>query len=202
MKLIGSLTSPYVRKIRVLLLEKGIPFEFVNDPPWEPGNHVADFNPLGKVPALVADSGEIFFDSPIIADYLDTLGVYAPELPTDALEALRIKQLEALADGITDAGVVWLLETRRAAEKQDAGVIDRHRAKVERGLNAFEACLQGKEWAHGGAFSRADIAIACCVGFMDFRFAAHDWRSSRPALAAHAARVLARPSFEQTIPVA
>ncbi|NSL56884.1 glutathione S-transferase [Uliginosibacterium aquaticum] len=202
MKLIGSLTSPYVRKIRVLLLEKGIPFEFVNDSPWEPGNHVAEFNPLGKVPALVTDTGEIFFDSPILADYLETLGVYPPELPTDALEVLRVKQLEALADGITDAAVVWLLETRRAAEKQDAAVIERQRGKMERGLDAVEARLGSHEFLYGGQFSRADIAMACGLAWIDFRFPAYDWRSSRPALAAHTARVLARPSFEQTIPVA
>lgn len=202
MKLIGSLTSPYVRKIRVLLLEKGIPFEFVNDPPWEPGNHVADFNPLGKVPALVTDEDEVFFDSPILADYLETLGVYAPELPTDALEALRVKQLEALADGITDAAVVWLLETRRPAEKQDAGTIERQHGKVERGLDTLEARLGDREYLYGGQFSRADIAIACCLAWIEFRFPSYDWRSSRPALAAHLARQLARPSFEQTIPVA
>lgn len=202
MKLIGSLTSPYVRKIRVLLLEKGIPFEFVNDPPWEPGNHVADFNPLGKVPALVTDEGEVFFDSPILADYLETLGVYAPELPTDALEALRVKQLEALADGITDAAVVWLLETRRPAEKQDAGTIERQRGKVERGLDALEKQLGSQAYLYGEAFSRADIAAASGLAWISFRFPAYDWRSTRPALAAHLARQLARPSFEQTIPVA
>ncbi|GAB2901657.1 glutathione S-transferase [Uliginosibacterium flavum] len=202
MKLIASLTSPYVRKIRVLLLEKGIPFEFVNDPPWEAGNHVADVNPLGKVPALLTDENEAFFDSPIIADYLETLGQNAPQLPTDALEALRVKQLEALADGIADAAVVWLLETRRAAEKQDAGVIERQRGKVERGLDAIEVRLASGDWLHGNVFSRADIAIACCVGWIDFRFPAYDWRSSRPALAAHTARLLARPSFVQTVPVA
>ncbi|MDP5238595.1 glutathione S-transferase [Uliginosibacterium sp. 31-16] len=201
MKLIASLTSPYVRKIRVLLLEKGIPFEFVNDPPWEPGNHVADFNPLGKVPALVTDEAEVFFDSPIIADYLETLGVYAPTLPADALEALRVKQLEALADGITDAAVVWLLETRRSTDKQDVGVIERQRGKVERGLDVLEARLHGKEWLHGGSFSRADIASACGLAWIDFRFPAYDWRAGRPLLAAHTARLLERPSFAQTVPV-
>ena len=201
MKLIASLTSPYVRKIRILLLEKGIPFEFVNDPPWEAGNHVADFNPLGKVPALVADDGEVFFDSPIIADYLETLGVYAPELPVDALEAVRVKQLEALADGITDAGVVWLLETRRPAEKQDAATMDRHRGKLERGLDALEARLAKAEWLHSSGFSRADIAAGCCLGFLDFRFATLDWRATRPALAAFAVKLATRASFTQTVPV-
>ena len=201
MKLIASLTSPYVRKIHVLLREKNLPFEFVNDPPWEAGSHVADVNPLGKVPALVADSGEVFFDSPVIADYLDTLGAHAPQIPADPLEAVRVRQLEALADGITDAAVVWLLETRRPAEKQEASVIERQRAKVERGLNVLEHRLAASEWLHAHAFSRADIAAACGVLWLDVRLPHFDWRAGRPALAAHAARLAQRPSFVATVPV-
>ncbi|MBS1209046.1 MAG: glutathione S-transferase [Proteobacteria bacterium] len=201
MKLIASLTSPYVRKIRVLLLEKGIPFEFVNDPPWEPGNHVSDFNPLGKVPALVTSSGEVFFDSPIIADYLETLGVYAPALPADALAALRVKQLEALADGITDAGVIWVLEVRRTAEKRDTSVMERQHGKVSCGLVALEKHLAGKDWLIGDAFSRADIAAGCCLLWLDFRLPQLDWRTEHPALAAYAERLSERPSFAQTVPV-
>jgi glutathione S-transferase len=153
------------------------------------------------VPALVTRDGEVFFDSPIIADYLETLGVYAPELPVDALEAVRVKQLEALADGITDAGVVWLLETRRPAEKQDVPTMERQRGKVERGLDALERRLTGAEWLHDSGFSRADIAAGCCLGFLDFRFANVGWRATRPALAAYIARVSERPSFAQTVPV-
>lgn len=202
MKLIASLTSPYVRKIRVLLLEKCIPFEFVNDSPWEAGNHVAEVNPLGKVPALVTDDKEAFFDSPIIADYLETLGQNAPQLPTDALAAVRLKQLEALADGIADAAIVWLLETRRSADKQEASVIDRQRAKVERGLDRLETLLDGREWLFGDAFSRADIAVGCCALWLDFRLPTFDWRTTRPALAAYSLRLSQRPSFIQTVPVA
>lgn len=202
MKLIASLTSPYVRKIRVLLLEKGIPFELVNDPPWEATTHVTDFNPLGKVPALLTDDGEVFFDSPIIADYLETLGVYAPELPADAMAALRIRQTEALADGMTDAAVVWLLETRRPADKQMPEVIDRQRGKVSRGLDQLEKRLAGKEWLHSEGFSRADIAAGCALLWLDFRLPALDWRKGRATLAAYAARLAERPSFEQTVPVA
>lgn len=201
MKLIASLTSPYARKIRILLLEKGIPFEFVNEQPWEAGSHVPDFNPLGKVPALVTDSGEIFFDSPVIADYLDTLGVYPPELPTDALEALRIRQLEALADGITDAGVSWVLELRRPADKQMPEAIARQRDKIERGLNMLEQRLADAGWLHHAAFSRADIAAGCMLLWLDFRLPQYLWRNGRPALDAYASRLAARPSFTQTVPV-
>jgi len=202
MKLIASLTSPYVRKVRILLLEKGIPFELVNDSPWEATTHVPDFNPLGKVPALLTREGEVFFDSPIIADYLETLGVYPPELPADAMASLRIRQLEALADGIADAGVAWLTETRRPADKQMPENIERQRGKVSRGLDALEKNLTGHAWLHGGAFSRADIAAGCALLWLDFRLPTFDWRKSRPALTDYAARLATRPSFEQTIPVA
>jgi len=202
MKLIASLTSPYARKIRIALLEKGLPFEFANEPPWEPGNHVSDFNPLGKVPALQADDGEIFFDSPVIADYLETLSSYVHLLPDAPIEVVRVKQLEALADGITDAGVIWLLETRRTEEKQDAEVIARQRGKMDRGLNMLEQRLGERQWLYGDGLSLADVAAGCCMLWLDFRLPHYDWRSTRPMLKAYVARLAERPSFSQTVPVA
>jgi glutathione S-transferase len=202
MKLIASLTSPYVRKIRVALLEKGLAFEFANEPPLEPGNKVCDYNPLGKVPALQAEDGEIFFDSPVIAEYLETLPAAVRLIPAQALEAVRVKQLEALADGVTDAGVIWLLETRRVAEKQELAIIERQRGKMERGLDALEQRLQGRAWLYGDGLSLADIAAGCCVFWLDFRLPQFDWRSGRPALTAYAQRLAERPAFVQTVPVA
>ena len=108
MKLIVSLTSPYARKIRIVLAEKGLPFDQEVDIPWLAETHVPDFNPLGKVPALVADDGEVWYDSPVIAEYLETLGGPAL-LPADRLAALPVRQAEALADGITDAAVAAFL---------------------------------------------------------------------------------------------
>ena len=113
MKLLASLTSPYARKIRIVLAEKALPFELVVDSPWEANTRVPEVNPLGKVPVLVADSGETFFDSPVIAGYLETVGALPALLPTDALDAVRVRQTEALADGVTDAAVTALLESRR-----------------------------------------------------------------------------------------
>lgn len=202
MKLIASLTSPYVRKIRVVLLEKGLPFEFLNDPPWEAGSHVSDYNPLGKVPALVSNAGEVFFDSPIIAEYIETLGAQPALLPTDRLEIVRVKQLEALADGITDAGVVWVQETRRAPEKQDDAVITRQRGKVERGLDVLEKKIAGREFLYGNSLSLADIATGCGLLWLDFRLPQFDWRATRPNLAVHVKHLAERPAFVQTVPVA
>lgn len=117
MKLVASLTSPYARKIRVALAEKNLPFELEVDIPWLADTRVPSYNPLGKVPALVADDGELWFDSPVIAEYLDTLA--GPLLlPADRAAALPVRQAEALADGITDAAVAAFLESHRPPEKQ------------------------------------------------------------------------------------
>ncbi|RTF88710.1 glutathione S-transferase N-terminal domain-containing protein, partial [Serratia marcescens] len=93
MKLIGSYTSPFVRKISVMLLEKGIAFEFVNDPPYEPGSRVKELNPLAKVPVLIADDGEVFYDSPVVAEYLELLAVEPAFLPAERAAALRVRQV-------------------------------------------------------------------------------------------------------------
>lgn len=118
MKLIGSYTSPFVRKISVILLEKRIPFEFVNESPYSESNGVARYNPLGKVPALVTDDGECWFDSPVIAQYLELLGVAPPMIPADPRAALRMRQLEALADGVMEAAQALVREKARPGAQQ------------------------------------------------------------------------------------
>ena len=138
MKLIGSYTSPFVRKISVMLLEKGMAFEFVNDPPYEPGSRVVELNPLAKVPVLVADDGAVFYDSRVIAEYLEMLFVAPAFLPVERAAALRIRQVEALADGVTEAAATLFRESKRASEKQDENWILRQRDKLTHGLDALE----------------------------------------------------------------
>ena len=111
MKLVVSLTSPYARKIRIALAEKGLPFTLEVDIPWLPETTVPSYNPLGKVPALVGDDGEVWYDSPVIALYLETLGGI-PLLPAERTASLPVRQTEALADGIADAAVAAFLEGR------------------------------------------------------------------------------------------
>ena len=201
MKLVASLTSPYARKIRVALAEKSLPFELEVDIPWLADTRVPDYNPLGKVPALVADDGELWFDSPVIAEYLDTLA--GPLLlPADRAAALPVRQAEALADGITDAAVAAFLEGMRPAERQDPAAIERQLGKISRGLTALEARVAQRKGCAGEALSIADIAIGCTLGYLDLRFAHLGWRASHPQLAAWAAGLLARPSFTTTAPPA
>ena len=201
MKLVASLTSPYARKIRVVLAEKGLPFELEVDIPWLADTRVPGYNPLGKVPALVADDGEVWFDSPVIAEYLDTLAGPAL-LPADRLAALPVRQAEALADGITDAAVAAFLEGMRPAERQDPAAIERQLGKISRGLTALEARVAQRKGCAGEALSIADIAIGCTLGYLDFRFAHLGWRAAHPQLAAWADGLLARPSFTASAPPA
>lgn len=201
MKLVASLTSPYARKIRVALAEKSLPFELEVDIPWLADTRVPSYNPLGKVPALVADDGELWFDSPVIAEYLDTLA--GPLLlPADRAAALPVRQAEALADGITDAAVAAFLEGMRPAERQDPAAIERQLGKISRGLAALEARVAQRKGCAGEALSIADIAIGCTLGYLDLRFAHLGWRAAHPQLAAWAAGLLARPSFTTTAPPA
>ena len=157
MKLVASLTSPYARKIRVALAEKSLPFELEVDIPWLADTRVPSYNPLGKVPALVADDGELWFDSPVIAEYLDTLA--GPLLlPADRVAALPVRQAEALADGITDAAVAAFLEGMRPAERHDAAAIERQLGKISRGLTALEARVAQRKGCAGEALTIADVA--------------------------------------------
>lgn len=200
MKLIGSLSSPFVRKVRIVMLEKRIEYEFVVDMPSNPETRVPEFNPLGKVPVLVADDGSCLFDSPVIAEYLDSISPVARLIPEPARQRIQVKRWEALADGILDAAVLLIQEGRRPQELQSEAVVERQRAKINRSL-AFAASDLGKKiWCSGEAYSLADIALGCALGFLDFRFREIDWRSGHPSLAQHADKLFRLAPFEATIP--
>ncbi|MEO3991461.1 glutathione S-transferase [Pseudocitrobacter cyperus] len=199
MKLIGSYTSPFVRKISVLLLEKGIPFEFVNELPYNLENGVAQYNPLGKVPALMTDDGECWFDSPIIAEYIELLNVEPQMLPQEPLARLKVRQLEALADGIMDAGLVAVRELARPAAQQSEAECLRQREKISRSLDVLEAHL--KEGAiNTDTLNLATIAIACAISYLNFRHIAPGWCVERPNLVKLVETLFQRESFARTEP--
>src|SRR5471030_2492123 len=200
MKLIGSYTSPYVRKISVMLLEKGIPFDFINDVPHEPGCKITQFNPLGKVPALVTDDGEVFYDSPIIVQFIELMNVARTLLPWQPLEALRVKQIEALADGVTDAAVALVLESKRDADKRNEEWVVRQRAKVLRGLDTLEQHAKNRTLLNGESLNVADIAVACALGYINYRRVAPGWCVEHPTLISLVERLFQRESFAQTTP--
>lgn len=200
MKLFASLTSPYARKIRIILAEKGLPFELVVDSPWEVNTRIPSVNPLGKVPALLNDGGEVFFDSSVIAGYLETLNVAPPLLPREPIEAVRVRLIEALADGITDAAVAMVLEARRPEAKRSDDEIAHQTGKIDRSLDELERRATGRQWLHGDSLSLGDIAAGAALAYLDLRHPGYDWRAAHPALAALAERLFDRPSFADTRP--
>ncbi|MEZ5614161.1 MAG: glutathione S-transferase [Rhodocyclaceae bacterium] len=200
MKLIGSLTSPYARKARIVLAEKKIEYEFVPDNPWNADSHVARFNPLGKVPVLVLDDESTLFDSRVIVEYLDSVTPNNRLLPASGRERIRIKRWEALADGVLDAAVAAFLESRRPKKEQSASVIGRQREKIVRSLEMMSEELGEQPWCTGNAFSLADVAVGAALGYLDFRLGDIDWRKQHANLARLFDELMARPSFAETVP--
>lgn len=202
MKLIGSLTSPFARKVRIVAAEKFIDYEFVLDIPWATETHVPDFNPLGKVPVWVLDDGKTLFDSRVIVEYLDAVSPAGHVMPKEPRPRIAVKRWEALADGICDAAATVFLERKRPADKQDADWIARQLGKVERGLKAVSDELGQQQWCAGDTFSLADIAVGCALGYLVFRFPEIDWRRSHTNLSELYDRLMQRPTFKDTMPVA
>jgi glutathione S-transferase len=200
MKLLGSNTSPYVRKVRLVLLEKNIPHTYVVDPPREPGSQVARVNPLGRIPALILDDETCVFDSPVIAEYADTLNDSPILIPrNDALARMRVRRWEALADGIVDSAVVVRTESIRPPEKQDADVSQRHNDAITRAVAYAASQLGLREWCEGTAITLADLALVSALLYLDLRQAERNWRGTHPNLAAWFARISERASVRTTI---
>ena len=202
MKLIGSLTSPYVRKVRIVLAEKDIDYEFTNDPPFNPDTRVAQTNPLGKVPALIMEDGYVLFDSRVIVEYLDDLGGGdLPRLiPASGPQRLRVRRWEALADGIIDACVAIYLERKRPESQQSQEWIERQKKKIDLGLQTASSELGDKSWCEGEPMTLADVALGCAFGYLDARFSEVKWRDTYPNLTRLADKLMGRQSFKLTTP--
>ncbi len=198
MKLYGSLTSPYVRKARILIREKNLACEFVVADAWAADSPIPALNPLGKVPVLALDNGELLFDSPVIVEYLDSLKAPAL-LPAPGEARWVMLRWEALGDGMLDAAVIRLLESRRPAAQQSAETIKRQEEKIARSLDYTERHLGNGPWLMSDRFTIADLAMAVALEYIDFRYP-HDWRSRHRRLASWLAGVGTRPSFIETLP--
>lgn len=200
MKLLGSNTSPYVRKVRLVLLEKNIPHTYLVDPPREPGSLVPRVNPLGRIPALILDDETCVFDSPVIAEYADTLNDTPVLIPrNDAMARMRVRRWEALADGIIDSAVVVRTESLRPAEKQDPEITQRHNDAITRALAFAAGELDSREWCEGNAVTLADLALASALIYLDLRQANRDWRGAHPNLSTWFARMAERPSVKASL---
>lgn len=200
MKLIGSLTSPYVRKARVVLAEKKIDYDFELDSPWTPETQVANVNPLGKIPVLVLDDNTVLFDSRVIVEYLDNVAPNNKLMPGPNRERSEIKRWEALADGVCDAAALVFLEKKRPAAQQGTDWIARQEDKIIRSLEFMSGELGENSWCMGTNFSLADITVGCALGYLLFRFPAIDWREKHPNLARLYNKLMRRAAFVETIP--
>ncbi|HWD16064.1 MAG TPA: glutathione S-transferase [Casimicrobiaceae bacterium] len=200
MKLIASRTSPYARKVRVVLAEKKVECQVVETSPYEAGNPVHAWNPLGKLPVLVLDDGTHLFDSRVIVEYIDLVSPVSRLIPEPARQRIAVKKWEALADGVNDATATIVLERKRPANLQSDEWIARQRRKVDEGVAEFARELGDRAWCYGESFSLADIAVGCALGYLDLRLSELDWRDLYPNLAKLADKLGKRPSFTDTAP--
>jgi len=202
MKLIGTTTSPYVRKVRIVLNEKKIDYVFELEDLGAPGSTLNQLNPLGKVPCLVMEDSKTLYDSSVIAEYLDTVTPVGKLLPPGGRARADVKCWEALANGVMDAAILARLEeTKRPKEQQSAMWIQHQLGKVHSGLKAMSQQLGERSWCHNNTYSLADISVGCALGWLSFRFEQLDWRSEYDNLASLFDRLSERPSFQATVPV-
>jgi len=200
MKLIGTVTSPYTRKARIVLAEKKIDYEFVIDSPNAENTSVPAYNPLARVPVLVLDDDTAIFDSPVIVEYLDNLSPNNKLYPQPNRERIEVKRWEALSDGLMDAAVSVRLESLRPAAQRSAEWIAQERKVIDAALAMMERELGDRHWCMGTPFTFADVAVGCALGYLDFRFPDIDWRSRHTPLARIYEQLLLRPSFAETVP--
>jgi glutathione S-transferase len=201
MKLLGSPGSPYVRKVRIVLAEKRIDYEYVVGRPSAPESRIHEFNPLGKIPVLVRDDGSTVYDSVVIVEYLEGLVAEPVLMPASFEDRIQVKRWEALGDGIADATVAVSHDLREpeAQRKPDPWYV-KQRQKIQRGLATMERDLGNQEFCYGSKFSLADIAAGFALGYLDQVLPDTGWRNEFPVLKRLAERLATRESFVVTKP--
>ena len=204
MRLIGATTSPYVRKVRAVMAEKKLDYQFVAENVWADDTQIGASNPLGKVPCLVMDGQDAVFDSRVIVEYLDTLSPVGRLIPPSGRQRVEVKTWEALADGLLDAALAARMErtwVKRADSERSQAFIDRQLGKIASALAAMERGLGDQPHCLGGAhLSLADIAVVCALDYLDFRFPELAWAEGHPSLVRLQAKLAQRPSFIDTLP--
>lgn len=202
MKLVIATPSPFARKARIALLEKGVAFEAVIDNPWNPGAQAPAYNPLGKIPVLLTPDDGAIFDSKVIVEYAEAKWPVPPLLPADSIQRVAARQIEAMADGVCDAVVLIVLERARPEGLRSVDWVTRQQAKVDAGVADAEGRLGDRTWFVGDAFGVADIAVGCMLGYLDLRLPEFAWRAKAPGLSRWFEQVGMRESFRATLPSA
>jgi glutathione S-transferase len=202
MKLIGSLNSPYVRKVRIVMAEKRLDYQLELEDVWA-SDHILESNPLGKVPCLVMEGGEAVFDSRVIVEYVDTLSPVGKLIPDRGRERAEVRTWEALGDGLLDAALLARLERTwvgRSDAQRNQAWIDRQMKKIDASLAAMSKGLGDKPFCSGIHFSLSDVAVGCALGYLDYRFSQIDWRAQHANLAKLHEKLSQRQSFIDTLP--
>ncbi|MCC6856889.1 MAG: glutathione S-transferase N-terminal domain-containing protein [Microbacteriaceae bacterium] len=201
MKLYYGRLSPFVRKVMVLAHEKNLVATLELIPvtltPTEPDRNFMRINPLGKIPTLALDDGTVLIDSPVVCEYLDTLGEGPRFVPASGPARLHALRLNALGDGLLEAGMNVRVEGLRPAGTQWDKWIAAQQLKVDNALDALDG---GAFVPSGSAITLGEIAVGCALGWLDFRMPQFDWRSGRPSLAAWYAAFSERPAMQATAP--
>jgi glutathione S-transferase len=200
MKLYYSPTSPYVRKVNVCAFELGLDkeIELISTNPWEADPRLLINNPLSKVPTLITDDGMELYDSPVICEYLDSINGQSVLIPAKGSERWQALKLEALGDGILDAAVLRFLERKRPTVQQSKDWDTMQKDSILRSLQYLENNIS--MWP--ADLTIGQIAVACALGYLDFRFADEDWRQLQPVLANWYKGFVERGSMQATLPKA
>lgn len=202
MRLLMTPTSPYARKVRMFAYEKGMPLAEVVEPPHAPGSRVPQLNPLAKVPTLLRADGTAVFDSRVIVQYLDLLQPEPVLIPHDLEARIAVLRWEALADGVADATVLWMMEARRPPERQDPAWSARQLTKIEGGLQECQRALDGRAYFVGNSLTLADLAVVAAAGYVVLRGAVDLEQDRFQPLRAWLAVMHQRPGVAATVPPA
>jgi glutathione S-transferase len=199
MKLLGSDGSPYARKARVAIVEKGVACEFIAASPRDPGSGVSAANPLGKIPTLLVDDGIAIYDSSVIAEYVDGIGSGPKLIPETFAERIAVRRWEALGNGLLDATVAIMHDRRLpAAQQRGAEYTLRQMDKIEAALAFIDKTVAGTDFVHGEKMSLGDVVCGTALGYLDFQLPDFDWRGRYANVKRYAAKLAARPAFVST----
>lgn len=199
-RLLSAKPSPYARKVRIQLLEKGIPFDLVTEVPWNSDTQTPRWNPLEKLPVLIREDGHAVFESRYIGEWIEAMHPEPPLMPRDVEGALAVKRFEVIVDGTCDALVLTIFENSRDEDKRSAPWIQRQRRKIDGALRELARMVGEREYCHGDGFTMADVATGTLLGYLAVRWPQIDWQQRHPNLAAYWARMDRRPSFAATRP--
>ena len=200
LKLLSATPSPFARKVRVVLLEKNIPFELKTINPWNMNADIERFNPLGKIPVLITANDETIYDSKIIIEWIEHNYPDPAVFPTDAKTKFKAQQIQVIADGICEAVILLFFENMRPDPQQSKPWSERQIKKISNGLQALEQQISNDEFCVDNTFGIADISVVSAVDYLSLRFKTYEWRNKFTRISKFVARQSARQSFIETMP--